>query len=151
MPVGVNHSQEGMGRRRHKTPAASSWGEQVWEAVYNAASAGGLLGPEAWGVANSERPLTATLRFFVAPCGGGRRVQDADAPIKATLDDVARALRLDDACIRAGSWSQTIIDDDARERRHGYGPTRQGCWIEVRRLTVRELAALDAIAPGEPR
>lgn len=148
-PQGINHSQIGMGKHRHKTDKAKSWGDAVWSVVYDAAHAQTLYGAARWGVLLPDplgkgAQLRVDLHFFVS---GGVNHLDVDAPLKATLDEVMRALRLDDTCVRQVTVAQSLVEEAPLKRATGYGATTQGCWIAVRRLTPTERRALDALTP----
>jgi hypothetical protein len=149
-PQGINHAQIGMGKARHKTGRAKAWGDAVWSAVYDAAHAQTLYGAARWGVVLPDplgvgELLRVELHFFVS---GGVNHLDVDAPLKATLDEVMRALRLDDACVRQVSVAQSFVNEPSLKKATGYGPTNQGCWITVRRLTPTERRTLNAVMAG---
>ena len=146
-----------MGKRRHKTDKAVSWGDAVWSAVYDAAQAKHLQGETAWGILDGAcalRELVISLHFFLAR---DRATTDTDGQLKQTLDEVCRALRVDDLFVRQVVCAQSLVEEQYRYpalkkvANVPQGPTRQGCWVEVRRLTPAELRALDAIEPGAPR
>ena len=147
---GVNHSQQGMGKRRHLTPKAQSWAEKVEAAVaQELARTHAPLWREA-----SDAPLGVRMHFYVTGKrlkNGRLRKLDVDAPVKLTLDHLLASLGLDDELVRALSIWQSVIDDEPdRARLGGYGRTRQGAWLEVWQLSAAERRRLDVETPGAP-
>lgn len=145
-PTGINHSYSGFGKQRHLTPAAQSWGQAVVFAVTKAARDAGLsqLAPAEWGEA-----LAVRMHFYVAATRfktGRVRKLDIDAPVKHTLDRAMEALGLDDQIVASLDVIQTVLDEAPRPG--GYGPTRQGCWIDISRLSTPAIRRLNSELPG---